>query len=60
MPRLASLGIGREVLSAYGGDGKNLTVETAEELFMMAPDDAGGGGGMRKQVCRFYLRRLHE
>lgn len=51
MPRLDALGVTPQVRAALGSD-----VETAEELFMMAPGGRGGGGGMRgtglgKQVC---------
>jgi len=40
MPRLAALGVTPQVRAALGPD-----VETAEELFMMAPGGSGGGGG---------------
>lgn len=39
MPRLAALGVTPQVRAALGPD-----VETAEELFMMAPSGSGGGG----------------
>ncbi|KAM3569121.1 hypothetical protein VYU27_008770, partial [Nannochloropsis oceanica] len=42
MPRLDALGVTPQVRAALGSD-----VETAEELFMMAPGGRGGGGGMR-------------
>ncbi len=50
MPRLAALGVTPQVRAALGSD-----VETAEELFMMAPGGRGGGGGgagLGKQVHR--------
>ena len=40
MPRLAALGVTPQVRAALGPD-----VETAEELFMMAPGGSGGGAG---------------